>query len=143
MDNFNFESLNIFLTVSKFRSFSRASNYLYLDSSTISKKIRQLEKAVNRQLFARTNQGVELTSAGVAFRKKRSKAPDQPERADRTTDNRLGHPADRYSGQHRRLPLPQPDQQTPNPVQGAQDFGQGDRISPSLQRGPIGRNHHQ
>ena len=73
MDNFNFESLNIFLTVSKFRSFSRASNYLYLDSSTISKKIRQLEKAVNRQLFARTNQGVELTSAGVAFRKNAQK----------------------------------------------------------------------
>lgn len=67
MDNFNFESLNIFLTVSKFRSFSRASNYLYLDSSTISKKIRQLEKAVNRQLFARTNQGMKLISAGVGF----------------------------------------------------------------------------
>lgn len=55
MDNFNFEALKIFLIVSKFRSFSQAGNYLYLDPSTISKKIRQLEKAVDQQLFIRTS----------------------------------------------------------------------------------------
>lgn len=68
MDNFNFETLKIFLIVSKFRSFSQAGNYLYLDPSTISKKIRQLEKAVDQQLFIRTSQGVELTTAGIAFK---------------------------------------------------------------------------
>lgn len=68
MDNFNFETLKIFLIVSKFRSFSRASNYLYLDPSTISKKIRQLERTVGQQLFTRNSQGVELTTAGIAFK---------------------------------------------------------------------------
>ncbi|UTH90821.1 LysR family transcriptional regulator [Lactobacillus acidophilus] len=44
MNNFNVELIKIFLAVSKFHSFSRAGNYLYLDPSTVSKKIRQLEK---------------------------------------------------------------------------------------------------
>lgn len=68
MDNFNFKILKIFLAVSKFHSFSQAGNYLYLDPSTISKKIRQLEKAVDQQLFTRTSQGVELTTAGITFK---------------------------------------------------------------------------
>lgn len=68
MDNFNFELIKIFLAVSKFHSFSRAGNYLYLDPSTISKKIRQLEKTLNQQLFIRNNQGVELTTEGINFK---------------------------------------------------------------------------
>lgn len=76
MDNFNFESLNIFLTVSKLHSFSRAGNYLYLDPSTISKQIRQLEKNVNQQLFIRNSQGVALTTEGINFKKNAQKLLD-------------------------------------------------------------------
>lgn len=68
MDNLNFELIKIFLAVSKFHSFSRAGNYLYLDPSTISKKIRQLEKILHQQLFVRNSQGVELTTEGINFK---------------------------------------------------------------------------
>ena len=68
MNNFNVELIKIFLAVSKFHSFSRAGNYLYLDPSTVSKKIRQLEKMLHQQLFIRNNQGVELTTEGINFK---------------------------------------------------------------------------
>lgn len=69
MDNLNYELIKIFLAVSKFHSFSRAGNYLYLDPSTVSKKIRQLEKILHQQLFIRNSQGVELTTEGLTFKK--------------------------------------------------------------------------
>ncbi len=68
MNNLNIESINIFLAVSKFHSFSRAGVYLYLDPSTVSKKIRQLEKELGQQLFTRNTQGVELTTEGINFK---------------------------------------------------------------------------
>lgn len=68
MNNFNVELIKIFLAVSKFHSFSRAGNYLYIDPSTVSKKIRQLEKMLHQQLFIRNNQGVELTTEGINFK---------------------------------------------------------------------------
>ncbi len=68
MNNFNVELIKIFLAVSKFHSFSRAGNFLYLDPSTVSKKIRQLEKMLNQQLFIRNTQGVELTTEGLNFK---------------------------------------------------------------------------
>lgn len=76
MDNFNFELLRIFLVVSKLKSFSRASDYLYVDQSTISKKIRQLESKFNVTLFVRTAHGVELTVAGQAFKQQAQKLID-------------------------------------------------------------------
>ena len=66
-ENFNLELLRIFLVVSQFKSFNKASQYLYLDQSTISKKIGQLEKQFNLTLFVRTAKGVELTSDGKLF----------------------------------------------------------------------------
>ena len=68
MNNFNVELIKIFLAVSKFHSFSRAGNFLYLDPSPVSKKIRQLEKMLNQQLFIRNTQGVELTTEGLNFK---------------------------------------------------------------------------
>lgn len=76
MDNFNFELLRIFLVVSKLKSFSRASDYLYVDQSTISKKIRQLESKFNVTLFVRTAHGVELTVAGQTFKRQAQKLID-------------------------------------------------------------------
>lgn len=66
MDNFNFELLRTFLVVCKLKSFSRASDYLYVDQSTISKEIRQLEEKVWADSFCqngprgRTNGSREL-----------------------------------------------------------------------------------
>ncbi|WP_235051692.1 LysR family transcriptional regulator [Lactobacillus crispatus] len=39
MNKLNFELLHIFDVVSRFASFSQASNYLYLDQSTVRKKL--------------------------------------------------------------------------------------------------------
>ena len=70
MNKLNFELLHIFDVVSRFASFSQASNYLYLDQSTVSKKIRQLEAIVNKKLFIRNTDGIVLTAAGLAFKNK-------------------------------------------------------------------------
>lgn len=73
MNKLNFELLHIFNVVSRFASFSQASNYLYLDQSTVSKKIRQLEAIVNKKLFIRNTNGIVLTAAGLAFKNKSDK----------------------------------------------------------------------
>lgn len=70
MNKLNFELLHIFDVVSRFSSFSQASNYLYLDQSTVSKKIKQLEEIVNQKLFTRNANGIVLSTAGIVFRKK-------------------------------------------------------------------------
>lgn len=67
MDNLNIDLIRTFLIVSRLRSFSRASNYLYIDQSTVSKKIRQLEEWYGAPLFVRTARGVEPTIAGRNF----------------------------------------------------------------------------
>lgn len=68
MDNFDLKTLQIFEVVCKFQSFSKAANALYLDQSTVSKKMRQLERAVDQRLFDRTSAGVVLTPKGRAMR---------------------------------------------------------------------------
>lgn len=73
MNKLNFELLHIFDVVSRFASFSQASNYLYLDQSTVSKKIRQLEAIVNKKLFIRNTNGIVLTAAVLAFKNKSDK----------------------------------------------------------------------
>ena len=73
MNKLNFELLHIFDVVSRFASFSQASNYLYLDQSTVSKKIRQLEAIVNKKLFIRNTDGIVLTAAGLSFKNKSDK----------------------------------------------------------------------
>lgn len=70
MNNLNIELIKIFIAVSRFHSFSRAGNYLYMDPSTVSKKIRQLEKIFHQQLFTRNSQGVELRTAGLNLKNK-------------------------------------------------------------------------
>lgn len=67
MDSFNLELLRNFLVVSQMQSFSKASAYLYVDQSTISKQIKQLENQFDITLFVRTAKGVKLTAAGQTF----------------------------------------------------------------------------
>lgn len=67
MDNFNLESLRVFMVVSRLGSFSRAADYLYLDQSTVSKRIQQLEQQFHQTLFIRTARGVKLTVDGRTF----------------------------------------------------------------------------
>lgn len=59
-----FKQLQVFKKVAQLRSFSSASNELYLSQSTISSHISNLEKSLNVKLFIRSKSKVELTIIG-------------------------------------------------------------------------------
>ncbi len=59
-----FEELRYFMTVAKYRNFTKAANELYISQPTLSKKIAKLEKFLGVQLFIRTKRSVQLTEAG-------------------------------------------------------------------------------
>lgn len=63
----DFKQLEAFLSVAKFRSFSKAANAIYLSQPTISSHISSLERELNVQLFDRTSKEVNLTPSGEAF----------------------------------------------------------------------------
>jgi DNA-binding transcriptional LysR family regulator len=57
-------SLEMFLAVARFGSINQAASALFLAQSTVTHRIRQLEKEVGTSLFVRTSSGVNLTAAG-------------------------------------------------------------------------------
>ncbi len=54
----------IFITVARAKSLSKAANLLYLSQPAVSKHIKSMEEYYGAKLFDRTNQGVRLTEAG-------------------------------------------------------------------------------
>ncbi|WHH60628.1 LysR family transcriptional regulator [Petroclostridium sp. X23] len=56
-----------FLALEKHLNFSVAADELYLSQSSLSKKIRGLEKELGVELFQRNTRTIELTAAGKAF----------------------------------------------------------------------------
>lgn len=56
-----------FLALEKYLNFSVAADELYLSQSSLSKKIRSLEKELGVDLFQRNTRTIELTQAGKAF----------------------------------------------------------------------------
>lgn len=59
--------LEFFVTVARLKSFSKASNVLYMTVPGVTRRINALEEYLQFPLFERSNQGVELTRAGEAF----------------------------------------------------------------------------
>lgn len=57
-------TLKVFYTVAKYKSFSRASEVLFLTQPTISFHIKKIEKELEVQLFERKNNKIFLTEAG-------------------------------------------------------------------------------
>lgn len=55
------------IEVSKAGSINRAANNLFVSQSALSTAIKNLEKELDRQIFSRTNKGVELTPFGREF----------------------------------------------------------------------------
>lgn len=60
----NFTLYYDFYNVARFKSFSKASNELYISQSTLSRNINKLEGIRNTRLFNRLISGVELTKEG-------------------------------------------------------------------------------
>ncbi len=63
----DFKQIEAFITVAKYKSFSKAADTLFLSQPTISAQVSALERELNVQLFDRTSKEVTLTSYGEAF----------------------------------------------------------------------------
>lgn len=65
----NLSQFEVFCTVAKVKSFSKAARLLHLTQPAVSAQIHSLEDYFGVQLFRRSGQGVELTEAGeLAYR---------------------------------------------------------------------------
>src|SRR5690348_13556185 len=56
--------LRYFVAVAEELNFRRASERVYVDSSALSRAVRELEAEVGAALFARTSRSLHLTAAG-------------------------------------------------------------------------------
>lgn len=65
----DFKQIEDFISVSKYKSFSKAANSVYLSQPAISTHIASLENELRCQLFDRTSREVILTPAGTSFLK--------------------------------------------------------------------------
>ena len=60
----NWDDLKIFLAVARYKTISQAAKSLDVQHSTVSRRIKALEKNVGVSLFSRANNACELTQAG-------------------------------------------------------------------------------
>ncbi|SDK22389.1 selenium metabolism-associated LysR family transcriptional regulator [Natronincola ferrireducens] len=60
----DFKQLESFIAIARFKSFSKAADYLFLTQPTISSHIINLEKQLNTTLINRINKKISLTKAG-------------------------------------------------------------------------------
>lgn len=58
------ESLEVFLTIARHGSINRAAQALFLAQSTVTHRLKQLERQIGTPLFVRTASGVSLTGEG-------------------------------------------------------------------------------
>ncbi|MGV8984073.1 selenium metabolism-associated LysR family transcriptional regulator [Clostridium sp.] len=63
----DFKQIEAFISVARFKSFSKAASTIFLSQPTISSHIASLERELNVQLFDRTSKEVYLTPAGKSF----------------------------------------------------------------------------
>ena len=63
----DFKQIEAFISVARFKSFSKAASTIFLSQPTISSHIASLERELNIQLFDRTSKVVYLTPAGESF----------------------------------------------------------------------------
>lgn len=61
------KQLRYFVEVAKHRSVQNAADALFVSRQCISKSIQNLEKSINHDLFLRSNEGMELSEAGMRF----------------------------------------------------------------------------
>lgn len=60
----NLDNLQCFLTVCKYKSFTKAAEEMYITQSTVSRKVSSLENELNVCLIERTPSNLQLTRAG-------------------------------------------------------------------------------
>ena len=62
-----FKNMHVFVAVAKHSSFRRAGDVLGMPSSTVSRRVAELEREVGLRLFHRTTRRVDLTEAGKLY----------------------------------------------------------------------------
>ena len=63
----NLQALRYVVTIAQTGSFNKASQYLFVSQSTLSRSVKELEDQLGITLFNRTNQGVNTTHEGEKF----------------------------------------------------------------------------
>jgi len=76
----NIQQIKYFLTLAKYRNFTKASKYLYISQSALSRQILDLEEYLGVSLFDRNSRSVQLTAAGEVFQREGGKLLDRLER---------------------------------------------------------------
>jgi DNA-binding transcriptional LysR family regulator len=62
---YNWDDVIFFLEVARTRNLIRASQKLKVDHTTVSRRVRELERSLNTTLFKRSKAGFALTEAGL------------------------------------------------------------------------------
>src|ERR1700761_3685455 len=62
---YNWDDVTFFLEVARTRNLIRASQKLKVDHTTVSRRVRELERSLNTTLFKRSKAGFALTEAGL------------------------------------------------------------------------------
>lgn len=63
----NTENLKTFVTLSKYKNFTKTAEMLFIAQSTVTNRIAELEKEVGKKLFERERKNVYLTEEGTRF----------------------------------------------------------------------------
>lgn len=86
------EDLKLFTTVVELGSFTAAANALDLPRANVSRRINDLEKALNIQLFFRTTRSLSMTKSGESYYNELLKALSALEKANHVASNLLEVP---------------------------------------------------
>ena len=73
----NEKQIECFLTVSKYQSFSRAAQALFMTQPTVTHQIAALEEELGFSLFVRSYRAISLTPAGQRFEERMRPAVEQ------------------------------------------------------------------
>lgn len=80
-------SLNAFLAVARYQSFSKASSTLHIGQSAVSKRIAALEEELGAQLFNRVSRQISLTESGKQLLPKAQELVQQADELRRFASN--------------------------------------------------------
>jgi len=61
------DRLETFLSLVTYKNFTKSAEMLHVAQSTVSSRLKGLEHELGKELFKRTNTGVELTPSGLTF----------------------------------------------------------------------------
>lgn len=87
-----FRNMPVFVEVARAKSFRGAAENLGLPSSTVSRRIAELERDVGLRLFNRTTRLVELTESGKLYYDRCRRIVEEAEIAHQEMETRLTHP---------------------------------------------------